>query len=63
MQEKAVDICQETCVHPDAVQKAKSGELGLDLVQQLADVFKVLGIVPGCASFWPFAAASCAFAI
>ncbi|MGM0424779.1 MAG: ArsR/SmtB family transcription factor [Thermodesulfobacteriota bacterium] len=43
MQEKVPDICQETCVHPDAVQKAKSGELGLDLVQELAGVFRVLG--------------------
>ncbi len=43
MQDKATDICQETCVHPNAVQKAKCGELSLDLVQELAGVFKVLG--------------------
>ncbi|MFW6315279.1 MAG: ArsR/SmtB family transcription factor [Desulfohalobiaceae bacterium] len=43
MQDKAIDICQETCVHPDAVHRAKSGELDLELTQDLAGVFKVLG--------------------
>jgi DNA-binding transcriptional ArsR family regulator len=43
MQDNSADICQETCLHQDAVQKAKAGELKLELVQELAGVFKVLG--------------------
>lgn len=37
------DICEDCCIHPQAVCLAKAAMLNDDTVQNLADMFKILG--------------------
>lgn len=43
MKESEKDICEDCCIHPQAVCLAKAAMLNDDTVQDLADMFKILG--------------------
>jgi Predicted transcriptional regulators len=43
MKDLLCDMCEVTCEHPETVCRAKAELLPEDTVQQLADIFKIVG--------------------
>ncbi len=43
MAEKKAEVCQETCFHPDMLEKARKSMMPQETLQDLAELFKALG--------------------